>query len=72
MPTDRLIAGTDWTTRIGPPFLPYGVIFGVTDPVDNPYPPSVESLADFLRGHGADEETVRAIGFGNAAELYGL
>ena len=72
VPTDRLVAGTDWTTRIGPPFLPYGVIFGVTEPGDNPYPPSVASLAGFLRGHGADQETIRRIGFANAAELYGI
>jgi chromosome segregation protein len=32
---DRLLAGTDWVTRVGPPFLPYGCIFGVQRAEDN-------------------------------------
>ena len=72
VPMTRIIAGTDWTTRIGPPFLPYGTIFGVTSAEDNPYPPSVASMVAFLEEAGASEEDVARIGFGNAAGLLGI
>ena len=29
VPATRLLAGTDSVTHVGPPFLPYGTIFGV-------------------------------------------
>lgn len=69
---DRLIAGTDWTTRVGPPFMPYGTIFGVKDPADNPYVPRVGTMVDFLKGYGADEETIHLIGYENARQLLKL
>jgi predicted TIM-barrel fold metal-dependent hydrolase len=72
VPADRLLAGTDWVTRAGPPFLPYGCIFGVQRPEDNPYPPKVETMIRFLRDAGADEQTVEGIGHRNAAELLGI
>ncbi|MGD9497811.1 MAG: amidohydrolase family protein [Armatimonadota bacterium] len=71
VPTDRILAGTDWTTRVGPPFQDYGTMFGV-EQADNPFPPRVASLVGFLRAAGASEEDTRRIGWGNAAELYGL
>ena len=58
---ERLIAGTDWTNRIGPPYLPYGVLFDVPDaasPIgrralrsldDMPYEPSVPGLGALPR-----------------------
>jgi predicted TIM-barrel fold metal-dependent hydrolase len=69
VPADRLLAGTDWVTRIGPPFLPYGVVFGVQCAEDNPYPPGVEAMVGFLKDAGASEETIGLIGEGNAREL---
>ena len=72
IPHDRLIAGTDWVTRIGPPFPPYGVLFPATSAADNPYPPSVAAMADLLRAAGADEDTVRMIAWDNAARLLRL
>lgn len=66
VPSTRLIAGTDWTTREGPPFQPYGTLFGVKE---NPYPPCVASMVGFLKEAGADEEVVEQIGFGNAESL---
>ena len=72
VPTTRLIAGTDWTTRVGPPFLPYGTIFGVARAEDNPYPPSVAAMVGFLHDAGADDEAIDRIGYRNAAELLGL
>jgi len=69
VPATRLIAGTDWTTRTGPPFLPYGTIFGVTRAEDNLYPPSIASIVAFLKKAGADDETVDRIACRNAAEL---
>lgn len=69
VPADRLLAGTDWVTRVGPPFLPYGCIFGVQRPEDNPYPPKVESMVRFLKDAGADDDTVDRIGHRNAIEL---
>jgi len=69
VPANRLLAGTDWVTRVGPPFLPYGVVFDVKRAEDNPYAPRVESMVQFLREAGADEATVRLIGGGNAREL---
>jgi len=68
---DRLIVGTDWTTRIGPPFQPYGVLFS-TDTSENPYPPSVASLVGFLREAGASEPEIEQIAWRNANELLGL
>jgi len=72
VPSERLLAGTDWTTRIGPPFLPYGVIFGVQRAEDNPYPPSIAWMIKFLKQAGATDAVVRQIAFENAAALYGL
>lgn len=70
VPADRLLSGTDWTTRVGPPFLAYGTIFGLQRPEDNPYPPSVPAIVELLRGFGADESTIERIGWANAAALY--
>lgn len=72
VPHNRLVAGTDWTSRVGPPFLPYGSVFGLKEGEPNPFPPSVEALARFLREAGAEEDSVRAIAWGNAAELLGI
>lgn len=72
IPRSRLLAGTDWVSRVGPPFLPYGVIFGVVDAAANPYPPGVESMTGFLRQAGASADDVDRIGFANAAELLGV
>ncbi len=69
VPANRLLAGTDWVTRVGPPFLPYGVIFGVTGTEANPYPPGVEAMVALLREHGASEEAIDLIASGNAREL---
>ena len=71
VPTTRLLSGTDWTTRIGPPFQAYGTMFGV-EQEDNPFPPAVASFVQFLRGAGASEEQIARIGFRNAQELYRL
>jgi len=72
IPPDRLIAGTDWTTRIGPPFMPYGMIFAVPSPDENPYPPCIASMVTFVREAGATDETIRKIAFENAARLLKL
>lgn len=72
VPVTRIIAGTDWVTRVGPPFLPYGTIFGVQKAEDNPYPPCVASMVRFLQQAGADEETIEWIGLRNLAELLGI
>jgi predicted TIM-barrel fold metal-dependent hydrolase len=69
-PTNRLLAGTDWTTRIGPPFLPYGMIFGTRKLEDNPYPPSVGAMIDLLKKAGANDTDVERIGYQNACELF--
>ena len=72
VPSDRLLAGTDWVTRVGPPFLPYGVVFGVSTPAENPYPPEVAAMRDFLRAAGAGAETIARVSLGNAQELLRL
>ncbi len=76
---ERLVAGTDWTNRIGPPYLPYGVVFDVPDPSspigrrqirgveDVPYRPSVAALADFLGQAGATPDQIEMIGWRNGA-----
>jgi len=69
IPDDRLITGTDWTTRVGPPFMPYGALFGIAGADENPFPPCVGELARFLAEAGATDEEVDRIGFRNAAEL---
>ena len=72
IPHDRLIAGTDWVTRVGPPFPPYGVLFPATSAEENPYAPSVATMVELLREAGADEESVRMIASGNAVGLMRL
>ena len=72
VPSGRLLCGTDWTTRVGPPFLPYGTIFGTGKPGENAYEPSVTEMARLLGAAGANEDVVRKIGFGNAASLLGI
>lgn len=68
VPSGKLLAGTDWTTRIGPPFQAYGTMFDVKE-ADNPFPPGVDSFVGFLRAAEASEETIDSIGFENAREL---
>jgi predicted TIM-barrel fold metal-dependent hydrolase len=72
VPTTRLIAGTDWTTWIGPPFLPYGII-SAHSIMDNPYPPSVDvvvTMIDFLKKAGANDTDVERIAYQNAVRLF--
>ncbi len=73
IPHDRLLAGTDWCTRIGPPYLPYGVdhrVWSGGEPGD--YEPSVARLCRFLADWGASPEDIQRIAWQNAAELLGL
>jgi len=72
IPHDRIIAGTDWVTRVGPPFPPYGVLFPATSAADNPYPPHVAAMVDLLRQAGADDETIGLISSENARRLMKL
>ena len=71
VPANRLLAGTDWTTRIGPPFQSYGTMFDVKEE-DNPFPPGTGAMVDFLRQAGATDDTVRRVAFENAQELLKL
>jgi len=71
VPANRLLSGTDWTTRLGPPFQTYGTMFNVAE-ADNPFPPQVASFLGFLQQAGASDETVERVAWRNAAELYGL
>lgn len=71
-PVSRIIAGTDWVTRVGPPFLAYGTIFGVGGAGDNPYPPCVESMVGFLEQAGGSDDVVDLIACRNAMALLGL
>ncbi len=71
VPADRLLAGTDWTTRIGPPFQSYGTMFDVPEG-QNPFPPCTQSMKDFLRTAGATEDAVARIAYRNALELFNL
>ena len=69
VPHTRLLSGTDWTTRIGPPFQAYGTMFDVKQD-GNPFPPLVESFVQFLRRAGATERDIDRIGCENARALY--
>ncbi|MCX6992536.1 MAG: amidohydrolase family protein [Kiritimatiellaeota bacterium] len=71
VPTNRLLAGTDWVTRVGPPFQPYGTMFDVKAG-QNPFPPKVSSFVEFLRAAGATENDIQRIGAENARELFRL
>jgi hypothetical protein len=69
---------------VGPPFLPYGVLFDVPDsasPIgrrqvrsveDVPYVPSTAALVGFLEQAGATAAQIERIAWRNATELYGL
>jgi len=69
IPANRLIVGTDWTTRVGPPFMPYGMIFATGSADDNPYPPCIASMVDLMGVAGANDDAIQHIAFGNVAEL---
>lgn len=69
VPLNRLLAGTDWTTRLGPPFQSYGTMFDVPED-ENPFEPGIEAFVDFLAVAGASAEGIELIGSGNAKELY--
>jgi len=68
VPSTRLLAGTDWTTRHGPPFQAYGTVFEYREE-ENPFPPSVGAFVGFLREAGASEDTISGIASHNAREL---
>lgn len=70
--SERLIAGTDWIARGGPPFAPYGILFPHEDTDEMPYPCSVASLEGFLRESGCDDEDVANIAARNSIGLFGL
>ncbi len=70
-PSGRILAGTDWTTRIGPPFQSYGTMFDVAED-QNPFPAKVASFVTFLREAGASEDEVSRIAFQNARDLFKL
>lgn len=69
VPADRLLSGTDWTTRIGPPFQSYGTMFDVPED-ENPFEPGVEAFVAFMEAAGATAEGIEMVGAGNARELY--
>ena len=69
VPANRILSGTDWTTRIGPPFQSYGTMFDVKEG-QNPFPAKVASFVGFLQKAGASAETIARIGFENAKELF--
>jgi len=71
VPVGRILSGTDWTTRIGPPFANYGTMFDVAED-ENPFPSEVASFVGFLRDAGASDEDIERIAHRNAEELYGL
>lgn len=74
IPLDRLISGTDWTTRATPP-RPFATLFdcmlnGVPEPYD--VPPSTRLFIHFLQQAGLTPTQVRAIAYDNAAALLRL
>jgi predicted TIM-barrel fold metal-dependent hydrolase len=71
VPATRLLAGTDWTTRVGPPFQSYGTMFDVSEG-ENPFPARVSSFVGFLQSAGASDEAIDRIGSLNAIELFRL
>lgn len=71
IPHDRLIAGTDYVTRTGPPFPQYGVTFGV-EPDELEHEPGIAAMVDYLKAAGATEDDIEAIAWKNAAQLLGI
>ena len=69
IPHDRLLVGTDWCTRVGPPYRPYGVDHLVWSGGECPYEPSVRTLVDFLRHWGADQKAIEQIAYKNALHV---
>jgi hypothetical protein len=53
IPADRLLSGTDWTTRVGPPFLP----FGANASASKPAPQAVAVKVDYSRVGATREES---------------
>jgi len=71
VPSSRLLAGTDWTTRVGPPFQSYGTMFDVAE-AENPFPPGAGSMMNFMTEAGATEQAVAEVAFRNAQHLLKL
>ena len=71
VPSNRLLAGTDWTTRVGPPFQSYGTMFDVAE-AENPFPPGAGSMMSFMREAGATDEAAAEVAFRNAQDLLKL
>ena len=71
VPAGRLLAGTDWTTRIGPPFQSYGTMFDVAED-ENPFTPGIGAFVGFMEAAGATAEGIEKVGSSNARELYGV
>ncbi|MDD4756180.1 MAG: hypothetical protein PHG29_08875, partial [Prolixibacteraceae bacterium] len=68
---NRLICGTDSTTRVGPPFQSYGTMFG-KDEKDNPLPVGVGSFVKSLHKAGLKKADIEQIGYSNASKLLKL
>jgi predicted TIM-barrel fold metal-dependent hydrolase len=69
VPGDRLFTGTDWTSRVGPPFLPYGIMFNARSVAEAAFPPRVSEFVRFLQAAGATDEAIEAIGHRNLRAL---
>lgn len=73
VPHEKLLSGTDWTTRVGPPFAPYGTCFeAISQGWKTPFVPSVATFTDFLRKAGATEDDIDMIGSLNPRNLFQL
>ena len=72
VPHDKILSGTDWTTRIGPPFAPYGTCFEATQGQETPYVPCVATFIDYLKKAGATDEVIELVAHKNAEKLFKL
>ena len=72
VPHDKILSGTDWTTRIGPPFAPYGTCFEAGRGAEQPFDPCVASFIGYLKKAGATAEDIELIAHKNAEKLFRL
>ncbi|MFH1904558.1 MAG: TatD family hydrolase [bacterium] len=73
VPTNRLLVGTDWSTRIGPPFQPYGEVFRFKEDrnkIDTHA--DISSIKKMLLRAGSSRDMISQITYKNAMELYNI
>lgn len=72
VPVERILSGTDWVPKFGPPYPAYGTIFehGIAPEEHKVIP--INKIVDILADHGLTKDDIENIAHKNAEKLYKL